>query len=230
MNIVHKGGDNMENKIQPMPEQALDKPKEKIKFATEAANELKKVVDDKNLKLVVKNSEHLYFEAWQTIGAFYNAIAGTDWVKAVKDDEDKIIGYEARSVVRSNDKTLSSAEASCMYDEPNWSGKPDFQLRSMAQTRASSKALRNAFAWVVVLAGYGATPAEEMESVNSDNNDEVKTEPLATEKQKEMIKSLCKQKNVTNLEEAIGIKVEEDIDRDTASKVIKALLELKPEA
>lgn len=39
---------------------------------------------------------------------------------------------------------------------------PLFQLRSMAQTRAGAKALRNALAWVVVLAGYKPTPAEEL--------------------------------------------------------------------
>ena len=39
---------------------------------------------------------------------------------------------------------------------------PLFQLRSMAQTRACAKALRNVLAWVVVLAGYKPTPAEEM--------------------------------------------------------------------
>lgn len=36
------------------------------------------------------------------------------------------------------------------------------QLRSMAQTRACAKALRNVFSWVVVLAGYAPTPAEEL--------------------------------------------------------------------
>lgn len=41
---------------------------------------------------------------------------------------------------------------------------PLFQLRSMAQTRAGAKALRNALAWVVVLAGYKPTPAEELPS------------------------------------------------------------------
>ena len=40
-----------------------------------------------------------------------------------------------------------------------------FQLRSMAQTRACSKCLRNVLAWVVVLAGYRPTPAEEMDGV-----------------------------------------------------------------
>jgi hypothetical protein len=32
----------------------------------------------------------------------------------------------------------------------------------MAQTRAGAKAMRNALAWVVVLAGYRPTPAEEL--------------------------------------------------------------------
>ncbi len=40
---------------------------------------------------------------------------------------------------------------------------PLFQLRSMAQTRACAKAMRNALAWVVVLAGFKATPAEEID-------------------------------------------------------------------
>ena len=40
---------------------------------------------------------------------------------------------------------------------------PLFQLSSMAQTRACSKALRNVLAWVVVLAGYKPTPAEELQ-------------------------------------------------------------------
>jgi hypothetical protein len=40
---------------------------------------------------------------------------------------------------------------------------PLFQLSSMAQTRANAKALRNILSWVVVLAGYRSTPAEELD-------------------------------------------------------------------
>jgi hypothetical protein len=40
--------------------------------------------------------------------------------------------------------------------------KPLFQLKSMSQTRACSKVLRQVFSWIVVLAGYRPTPAEEM--------------------------------------------------------------------
>jgi hypothetical protein len=39
---------------------------------------------------------------------------------------------------------------------------PLFQLASMAQTRANAKALRNVLSGIVVLAGYGTTPAEEI--------------------------------------------------------------------
>ena len=50
----------------------------------------------------------------------------------------------------------------CSSDEPNWRGKPEFQLASMAQTRAAGKVLRLLLGWVMTLAGYEPTPAEEM--------------------------------------------------------------------
>ena len=40
--------------------------------------------------------------------------------------------------------------------------KPLFQLRSMAQTRAEAKVLKGIFGWVVVLAGFRPSVAEEM--------------------------------------------------------------------
>jgi len=39
---------------------------------------------------------------------------------------------------------------------------PLFQLMSMAETRACNKAMSNKLKWVVTLAGYSATPAEDM--------------------------------------------------------------------
>lgn len=50
--------------------------------------------------------------------------------------------------------------------------KPLFQLRSMAQTRAEAKALKSVFGWVVVLAGYQPTPAEEMTGHEFDDGHE----------------------------------------------------------
>lgn len=45
---------------------------------------------------------------------------------------------------------------------------PLFQLRSMAQTRATSKVLSILLKWVVVLAGYKPTPAEEVDQTTVD--------------------------------------------------------------
>jgi len=50
----------------------------------------------------------------------------------------------------------------CASTEPNWANKPEFQLMSMAQTRAAGKVLRLLLGWIVTLAGYEPTPAEEM--------------------------------------------------------------------
>lgn len=47
---------------------------------------------------------------------------------------------------------------------------PLFQLKSMAQTRACAKALRQVFAWVVVLAGYKPSVAEEMNPSDRDED------------------------------------------------------------
>lgn len=58
---------------------------------------------------------------------------------------------------------------------------PLFQLRSMAQTRACAKALRNVFSWVVVLEGYAPIAAEEMTGSESE---EPKKESIAAPQEK----------------------------------------------
>jgi hypothetical protein len=137
-------------------------PKQKIKFASEASNALIEVVKKGGLaKNFGGEKDHLFFEAWQTVGQFYGATPKVEWSKPLMVNN-KIYGYEARAVVLQGGEEIGAAEAACMKDEGNWESKPLFQLKSMAQTRAQAKALRSCFAWVVVLAGYSATPAEEL--------------------------------------------------------------------
>ncbi len=79
-------------------------------------------------------------------------------------------------------KMMPKKERVKSKDEP----VPFFQLRSMAQTRAAAKALRNVLAWVVVLAGYKPTPAEEMQAPESDEPIEAEfTEDPKKEEEKE---------------------------------------------
>jgi hypothetical protein len=69
--------------------------------------------------------------------------------------------------------------------------KPLFQLRSMAQTRAEAKVLKSVFGYVVVLAGYQPTVAEEMtgnETGRNDADEDRQPVPMPTEKKAEQAK------------------------------------------
>lgn len=145
----------------PLPDMAR-KPQAVLAEAKVAAEALVGVV--RQGKLARKfggEREHLFYEAWQTVGKFYGITAKV--ISSGYVEFGTAQGFEAKAVAVNRDgMEISSAESLCLSDEPNWRNKPLFQLKSMAQTRACSKALRNVLAWVVVLAGYAATPAEEM--------------------------------------------------------------------
>lgn len=130
-------------------------PEDDLAKAQRAAKALMQVVKQtKPLKLGGK--EYLYFEHWQTIAKFFNTSVGIERVTKIEK------GWEAKSVVYQNGIIIGGAIASCSTDEPNWKNKPEFQLKSMAQTRSMAKALRSIFGYVAVLANYQATPAEEI--------------------------------------------------------------------
>lgn len=137
-----------------------------LEEARAAATALKQVIDSKPKKVTFNGETYLENEDWLTVARFYGVtsrIRGTNFVEYGEGDN-KVVGFEAIAEAYSvqNGDVISMAESMCLSDERNWSSKPLFQLRSMAQTRASSRVLRQVFGWVVVLAGYKATPAEEM--------------------------------------------------------------------
>lgn len=57
---------------------------------------------------------------------------------------------------------VGRAEAMVGRAENTWAQRDDYALRSMAETRAESRAWRKAIGWIVHIAGYNPTPAEEM--------------------------------------------------------------------
>ena len=141
-------------------------PQQQANYGHEAAKVLKNIVTTAKTSVKINGTEYLKFEAWQTIGKFYGSTVSVDWTKPVLDKEGNIAGFEAKaSVIDKTGRVLSSAESSCGKDEKTWEKRANFQIRSMAQTRACSKALRNVYAWVVVLAGYQPTSVEEMDGV-----------------------------------------------------------------
>jgi hypothetical protein len=57
---------------------------------------------------------------------------------------------------------VGRAEAMCSREESTWAQRDEYAVRSMAETRAESRAYRRAVGWIVGIAGYSPTPAEEV--------------------------------------------------------------------
>ncbi len=155
-----------------------------LENAMTAAKALMEVVSLKKKPVIMNGEQYLEYEDWQTVGQFYGYTAKTGDAGPVEIDGVKGAKAHADLVNFKTGEIVGGAEAYCMRDEEKWNTRPKyewqgegdnrkrvkigdevvpwFQLASMAQTRAGAKAFRNRLAWVVVLAGYRPTPAEEM--------------------------------------------------------------------
>ncbi len=145
--------------VMPPPRKELvleGDPEQQLQFAQKAAKTLMQWVAQKPNKVMIRGEQYLEFGDWQILARFYGATVGVEWSRSI----DR--GWEARSVVTRNGEVIASAEAMCTRAEKRWSSADEYAVRSMAQTRASAKALRQAFGWVAELAGMKSTPAEEM--------------------------------------------------------------------
>jgi len=110
-------------------------------------------------------------EKWKSKPKYANVYICKDGTKSIEDPgKDQIIWENKRP----------KKERVKIGDEP----VPLFQLRSMAQTRSNAKALKNRFAWIVVLAGYSATPAEEMITHDDDVSKDSKNPPMSQPQEK----------------------------------------------
>jgi hypothetical protein len=138
-----------------------DNPEAQLEWAGRAARALMQRVDSKKKQVIIGGKKYLEYGDWQTLASFFGATAGTEWTKLIEHDG-KPSGYHARAMVYCKGDVIAAAEAICLRSERNWKDRDWNSLMSMAQTRAAGKALRNAFGWVAELAGYAATPAEEM--------------------------------------------------------------------
>ena len=138
-------------------------PKQIVETATEMANVLKRVIDSRKLYTDIQGKKHVQVEGWTTLGAMLGVFPIIEWSRPTLDADGLPVGWEARcSVKRPDGAIIGAAAAQCTRKERMWAQRDDYALRSMAQTRATSKAMRLPLAWVMTLAGYEATPAEEM--------------------------------------------------------------------
>jgi len=130
-----------------------------IENARTKASILAEIVEEQGLFTVIQGKKHLHVEAWKTIGKGYGLSPQIEWTRPIESG-----GWEARCIFTDlAGEQVGSGEAECgTYGDGPWVDRASYAQRSMAQTRAISRAGRNCLDWVVVLAGYSATPFEEM--------------------------------------------------------------------
>lgn len=133
-----------------------------LQEAQRAAKALMQVVKSKGPGVWINGEQFLEYEDWLTLARFYSMTPRLKSVEPCEHEGAK--GWKATVDVLliPTNQVIGSAEAMCLRDEPKWAKRPSFQLSSMAQTRAGSKALASVLRWVVVLAGFKGTPSVEV--------------------------------------------------------------------
>lgn len=179
------------------------------------ANSLKTFVVENNLYTEIENKNHVHVEGWQFAGAsmgIFAQVVSTEQIhedgnisfqakKWYKDENGKsryewetrknpIFKYKAtvELVNITTGNVVGRGEAICSNQESKKKTFDEYAVLSMAQTRATGKAFRLSIGWVMKLAGYDGTPAEEMDDI--DSGSEANTEEVITSIPIEDIKTI----------------------------------------
>jgi hypothetical protein len=139
-----------------------DNPNEVLEHAQEHAKVLMRVVEQQNLAVQIGQAKHLKVEAWTMLGSQLGVFAVADGEPETV-EIDGVTGFRvAVQAVTRNGDVVGRAVGYCMRDEPTWKNRPLHALAAMAETRATSRALRKPLGFIVQLAGFNPTAAEEM--------------------------------------------------------------------
>ena len=203
-----------------------DDPSLVIERAEKVASALKDVLVKRGMLATIQGKEYVKVEGWQTLGSMMGVTAVVVSTEKIDDQ-----GYKAKVEARTiNGNVVGGAEAVCLKQEKNWASRDDYALLSMAQTRAISKALRGPLGFIVEMAGYKATPAEEMMGVTERIGDAPQAARPAvrpmTDKQKSYINRLVSDREIDkDTEELIKSSIETMSSMD-ASDLIEKLKSL----
>lgn len=134
---------------------------QQIKAATELATAVAKIISDKELFTMIRGKKYVWCEGWTTMGAMLGIFPQITTTEEISPG--RFIAHCEIRTIAGDLITAADAEADLKEkgrDGPKW--RETYAARSMAETRATSKALRLGLSWVMVLAGYQAMPAEEI--------------------------------------------------------------------
>lgn len=147
---------------------AAHNPQAFVDQASRIATALASVIKSRELSKRIGNKEHVYVEGWTTLAA----MLGMTPREVSTLEAPPGVYVSTYELVNAEGRVIGRASAECGRDDEvdnfgnlTWADRPAYARRSMAQTRATSKVCRVALSWIMTLAGYAATPAEEMDGV-----------------------------------------------------------------
>ena len=169
-----------------------------VEQAKIVATTLKSIITDQKLAKIISGREYVIVEGWTTLGAMIGVVPRTVSVREFE------INYNGETwggifeadveLVRTSDGfVVGRGIAECgapdetdKQGNPVWANRARYAKKSMAITRATGKAFRLSYSWIIKMAGYEATPAEEMSGVINGEFVEDKKKPAkkATSKKK----------------------------------------------
>ena len=144
---------------------------------------VRKQISDKNYSDMISGREHVKIEGWTIFGQAFQRTTRTvpEHLTELGPDAEGRYGYRVYcDVLDGEGRVRGGAFGQCDTDEPHWTRRPRYeypngektlvgyedisnqQRRSMAETRASSKALAAELRGAAEVAGYAGTPADEL--------------------------------------------------------------------
>jgi hypothetical protein len=120
---------------------------------------VKEYVVKNNLYATIVGKNYVLVEGWMFAGGLLGLFPKVIKVECI--GKDKWLA-QVDIISRKDGSVASSGFALCSKEENKKSTFDEYAILSMAQTRAIGKAYRNLIGWVMKLAGYESTPAEEM--------------------------------------------------------------------
>lgn len=150
----------------------LSKPEQMSKMALT----LKKHVVGHNLYTNIQGRNYAHVEGWQFAGGLLGLFPRVNKVENLSTDKEVKWLAEVEIVNTQTNEIMSRGYAVCSNSERIKKNFDEYAVLSMAQTRAIGKAYRNLVGWVMKLAGYESTPAEEMPKGEEKATQNAKTE------------------------------------------------------
>lgn len=175
--------------------------------ALDLANSLADIIIKRGLAVNLGGKRYVMVEGWQLAGAFCGIYPVVEKVENLSDE--KAIRYRAEVVLKNQTgEVVGSGMAICTNTEKGKQSFGEYAVCSMAQTRAVGKAMRLKLGWIIKLAGFQATPREEM---GEDGVIEEDTDKIIDET--DYVKLLNDSKNIAELY-SVWLKVPKDLKEE----------------